>query len=80
MKNMAIYKWNYIQITKKEQLTTTFNHGQQQLTDHREIVYNIFFANIGPIQSSSISYTGDNKFDSYLTEPNKVSFEHKYVN
>ena len=72
---MANYKWNYIQITKKEQLPTTFNHGQQQqLTDHREIAnqFNIFFANIGPIQSSSISYTGDKKFDSYLTEPNKV--------
>ena len=56
-----------------------FNHGQQQLTDHREIAnqFNIFFANIGPIQSSSISYTGDKKIDSYLTEPNKVSFDHK---
>ena len=67
---------------KKEQLPTTFNHGQQQLTGHREIgnQFNIFFANVGPIQSSSISYTGDNKFDSYRTEPNKVSFEHKCVN
>ncbi len=67
---------------KKEQLPTTVNHGQQQLTGHREIgnQFNIFFANVGPIQSSSISYTGDKKCDSYLTEPNKVSFEHKYVN
>ncbi len=46
---------------KKEQLPTAFNHGQQQLTDHREIAnqFNIFFANIGRIQSSSISYTGE---------------------
>ena len=67
---------------KKERLPTTVNHGQQQLTDHRDIAnqFNIFFANIGPIQSSSISYTGDKNFDSYLTEPNKVSFEHTYVN
>ena len=78
---MANYKWNYIQITKKEQLTTTFNHCQKQLTDHREIAnqFNIFFANIEPIQSSSIRYTGDKKVDSYLTEPNKVSFEHKWM-
>ena len=54
-----------------------FTHGQQQLTDHREIAnqFNIFFANIGPIQSSSINYTGDKTFDA-----NKISFEHKYVN
>ena len=59
-----------------------FIHGQQQFTDHREIAnqFNIFFANIGPIQSSSIKYTGDKKIDVYLKEPNKISFEHKYVN
>ena len=59
-----------------------FIHGQQQLTDHREIAnqFNIFFANIGHIQSSSINYTGDKKCDAYLKEPNKISFEHKYVN
>ncbi len=67
---------------KKEQLPTMFTHGQQQLTDHREIAkqFNIFFANIGPIQSISINYTGDKTFDAYLKEPNKISFEHKYVN
>ena len=45
-----------------------FTHGQQQLTYHREIAnqFNIFFANIGPIQSSSITYTGDKTFDAYL--------------
>ena len=55
-----------------------FTHGQQQLTDHRKIAnqFNIFFANIGPIQSSSINYTGDRTFDAYLKEPNKISFEH----
>ena len=59
-----------------------FVHGQQQSTDHREISNqcNIFFANIGPIQSSSINYTGDKKCDAYLKDPNKISFEHKYVN
>ena len=59
-----------------------FTHGQQQLTDHREIAnqFNIFFANIGPIQSSSINYTGDKTFYAYLKEPNEISFEHKYVN
>ena len=43
---MANYKLNYIQITKKEQLPTMFTHGQQQLTDHREIAnqFKIFFA------------------------------------
>ena len=42
-----------------------FIHGQQQLTDHREIAnqFNIFFANIGPIQTSSINYTGDTEID-----------------
>ena len=66
---------------KKEQLPTMFTHGQQQLTDHREIAnqFNIFFANIGPIQSSSINYTGDKTFDAYL-RAKKNSFEHKYVN
>ena len=59
-----------------------FTHGQQQLTDHREIAnqFNICFANIGPIQSNSINYTGNKTFDAYLKEPNKISFEHKYVN
>ncbi len=59
-----------------------FTHGQQQLTDHREIAnqFNILFANIGPIQSSSINYTGNKTFDAYLKESNKISFEHKYVN
>ena len=67
---------------KKEQLPAMFIHGQQQLTDHREITnqFNILFTNIGPIQSSSINYTGDTKCDSYLKEPNIISFEHKYVN
>ena len=31
-------------------------------------------------QSSSTNYTGDNKVDVYLKEPNTISFEHKYVN
>ena len=59
-----------------------FTQGQQQSTDRQEIAkqFNIFFANIGPIQSSSINYTGDKTFDAYLKEPNKISFEHKYVN
>ena len=67
---------------KKEQLPTMFTHGQQQLTDHREIAnqFNIFFANIVPIQSNSINDTGDKPFDAYLKEPNKISFQHKYVN
>ncbi len=54
-----------------------FTHCKHQLTDHREIANqcNILFANIGPIQSSSIK-----TFDEYLKEPNKISFEHKYVN
>ena len=45
-----------------------FIHGQQQFTDHGEIAnqFNIFFANIGPIRSSSINYTGDNKNDAYI--------------
>ena len=42
--------------------------------------FNIFFANIGPIQSSSINYTGDKTFDAYLKEPNRISFEYEYVN
>ena len=59
-----------------------FIHGQQQLTYHREIAnqFNIFFANIGPIQSSSINYTGEKNLIHNLKEPNKISFEHKYVN